>query len=155
MTNPLVSVIIPAYNAARFLPNAVASVRRQAYAPLEILIFDDGSQDDCARVAAELGEPVRYVRQEQSGPAAARNRGLELAQGEFVGFLDADDEWPEQKLSIQMSRLLASPELDIVLGRVHYVAIEGGEIPDYYKFEEPDHVLSNVHLGSGDRKSVV
>ena len=149
MTNPLVSVIIPAYNAARFLPNAVASVRRQAYAPLEILIVDDGSQDDCARVAAELGEPVRYVRQEQSGPAAARNRGLELAQGEFVGFLDADDEWPEQKLSIQMSRLLASPELDIVLGRVHYVAIEGGEIPDYYKFEEPDHVLSNVHLGSG------
>jgi glycosyltransferase involved in cell wall biosynthesis len=143
-----VSVIIPAYNAASFLPNAVASVRRQSYAPLEILIVDDGSEDDCARVAAELGEPVRYVRQERSGPAAARNRGLELAQGEFVGFLDADDEWPEQKLSIQMSRLLAEPELDLVLGRVRYVALESGEIPDYI-FEGPDHVLSNVHLGSG------
>ena len=142
------SVIIPAYNAASFLPNAVASVRRQSYAPLEILIVDDGSEDDCARVAAELGEPVRYVRQERSGPAAARNRGLELAQGEFVGFLDADDEWPEQKLSIQMSRLLAEPELDLVLGRVRYVALESGEIPDYI-FEGPDHVLSNVHLGSG------
>src|ERR1017187_10588057 len=103
MTNPLVSVIIPAYNAAHFLPNAVASVRRQSYEPLEILIVDDGSRDDCARVAAELGETVRYVRQEQAGPAAARNRGLELAQGEFIGFLDADDEWPEQKLSIQRS----------------------------------------------------
>jgi glycosyltransferase involved in cell wall biosynthesis len=148
MAHPLVSVIIPVYNAARFLPDAVASVRRQAYAPLEILIVDDGSQDDCARVVAELGEPVRYVRQEQSGPAAARNRGLELAQGDFVAFLDADDEWPEQKLSIQMSRLLAEPELDLVLGRVRYVALEGGQIPDYI-FEGPDHVLSNVHLGSG------
>ncbi len=148
MTNPLVSVIVPAYNAARFLPDAVASVRRQCYAPLEILIVDDGSQDDCERIAAELGGPVRYIRQERSGPAAARNRGLQLAQGEFVGFLDADDEWPEQKLSIQMSRLLAEPELDAVLGRVRYVALEGGEIPDYI-FEGPDHVLSNVHLGSG------
>jgi glycosyltransferase involved in cell wall biosynthesis len=148
MPNPLVSVIIPAYNAARFLPDAVASVRRQSYAPLEILIVDDGSQDNCARVAAESGEGVRYVRQEQSGPAAARNRGLELAQGEFIGFLDADDEWPEQKLSIQMSRLLAEPELDVVLGRVRYVALEGGEIPDYM-FEGPDHDFGNVHLGSG------
>ena len=148
MPNPLVSVIIPAYNAARFLPNAVASVRRQSYAPLEILIVDDGSQDNCARVAAESGEAVRYIRQERSGPAAARNRGLELAQGEFIGFLDADDEWPEQKLSIQMSRLLAEPELDVVLGRVRYVAIEGGEIPDYI-FEGPDHEVSDVHLGSG------
>jgi glycosyltransferase involved in cell wall biosynthesis len=148
MPNPLVSVIIPAYNAARFLPNALASVRRQSYSPLEILIVDDGSEDGCARVAAELGEPVRYVRQERAGPAAARNRGLELARGEFVGFLDADDEWPEQKLSIQMSRLLAEPELDVVLGRVRYVAIEGGEIPDYL-FEGPDHEISNVHLGSG------
>ena len=148
MPNPLVSVIIPAFNAAHFLPNAVASVRRQSYAPLEIVIVDDGSADDCAGVAAELGDAVRYVRQEQSGPAAARNRGLELARGEFVGFLDADDEWPEQKLSIQMSRLLAEPELDAVLGRVRYVAIEGGEIPDF-AFEGPDHEITNVHLGSG------
>lgn len=149
MTNPLVTAIIPAYNAARFLANAVASVRRQSYAPMEILIVDDGSEDDCARAAAELGDPVRYFRQERSGPAAARNHGLQLARGEFVGFLDADDEWPEQKLSIQMSRLLAEPELDVVLGRVRYVAMEGGEIPDYVGFEGPDHVLSNVHLGSG------
>jgi len=148
MSNPLVSVIIPAYNAAHFLPHAVASVRRQGYSPIEIVIVDDGSEDGCARVAAELGDDVRYVRQEQAGPAAARNRGLEMARGEFIGFLDADDEWPEQKLSLQISRLLAEPELDLVLGRVRYVALEGGEIPDYV-FEGPDHVLSNVHLGSG------
>ncbi len=60
--NPLVSVIIPVYNAAHFLPDAVASVRRQAYAPLEILIVDDGSQDDCARVAADLGDsPLAFT----------------------------------------------------------------------------------------------
>jgi glycosyltransferase involved in cell wall biosynthesis len=148
MANPLLSVIIPVHNAARFLPDAVASVRRQCYAPLEILIVDDGSEDDCARVAAELGEPVRYIRQEQAGPAAARNHGLELARGEFIGLLDADDLWPDQKLSIQMSRLLAEPDLDLVLGRVSYVALEGGEIPDF-NFEGPDHEITNVHLGAG------
>jgi glycosyltransferase involved in cell wall biosynthesis len=146
--NPLISVIIPAYNAARFLPDAVASIRRQQYAPLEILIVDDGSEDECERVATELGESVRYVRQQRAGPAAARNRGLELARGEFIGFLDADDEWPEQKLSIQLARLLAQPELDVVLGRVRYAALEGGEIPDL-QYEGPEPILSNVHLGSG------
>jgi glycosyltransferase involved in cell wall biosynthesis len=146
--NPLVSVIIPAYNATRFLPDAIASIRRQQYAPLEILIVDDGSEDGCELVAAELGESVRYVRQQRAGPAAARNLGLALARGEFIGFLDADDEWPEQKLSIQLARLLAQPELDVVLGRVRYAALEGGKIPNF-RYEGPEPVLSNVHLGSG------
>ncbi len=146
--NPLVSVIVPAYDAARFLPDAVASVRTQRYQPVEILVIDDGSHDACERVVAELGAPVRYIRQEHAGPAAARNRGLELSRGEFIGFLDADDEWPEHKLSVQLARLLAEPELDLVLGRVRYVAMEDAEIPDY-RFEGPDHVLSNVHLGGG------
>jgi glycosyltransferase involved in cell wall biosynthesis len=147
-SHPLVSVIIPAYNAARFLPDAVASLRRQQYAPMEILIVDDGSEDECERVAAELGEPVRYFRQQRSGPAAARNRGLKEARGEFIGFLDADDEWPEHKLSIQLARLLAEPELDAALGRVLYTALEGGQIPNI-RFEGPEPVQSNVHLGSG------
>ena len=122
---PLVSVIVPAYNAARFLPHAVESIRRQDYLPLEIVIVDDGSTDDTAEVARDLGSDIRYVYQPNAGPAAARNRGLEQARRELIAFLDADDEWPPDKLRIQVGRLLAEPELDVVTGRTHYIRLPG------------------------------
>jgi glycosyltransferase involved in cell wall biosynthesis len=148
MPGPLVSVIIPAYNAAHFLPEAVRSIRWQGYQPLEILVVDDGSSDNCAEVAQSLGTDVRYVRQQNAGPSAARNRGLELAQGDFIAFLDADDQWPDEKLSIQLSRLEAEPSLDLVLGRIQYVALNGGAVPEI-PFENDDNTVAHVHLGSG------
>jgi glycosyltransferase involved in cell wall biosynthesis len=148
MPNPLVSVVIPVYNAAHFLPQAMASIRAQGYEPLEIVVVDDGSTDNCADVAKSLGSDVRYERQINSGPSAARNRGLALARGEFIAFLDADDQWPAHKLSVQMGRLMAEPQLDLVLGRIQYVALEGGEIPAY-QFEGPENTITHVHLGSG------
>jgi glycosyltransferase involved in cell wall biosynthesis len=148
MPNPLLSVIIPVYNGAHFLPEAVASLRWQDYEPMEIIIVDDGSTDNCRDVASLLGSGIRYVRQDNAGPSAARNRGLALAQGEFIAFLDADDQWPRHKVSIQLARLLAEPELDLVLGRIQYIALPGGEIPDI-EFESPDNTVSHVHLGSG------
>ena len=148
MANPLVSVVIPVYNAAHFLPHAIDSIRAQEYAPLEIIVVDDGSTDNCAEVALSLGGDVRYERQANQGPSAARNRGLALARGEFIAFLDADDKWPADKLSVQLGRLLAEPELDLVLGRIQYVALPGGELPAY-QFEGPDNTITHVHLGSG------
>jgi glycosyltransferase involved in cell wall biosynthesis len=148
MANPLVSVVIPVYNAAHFLPQAIGSVRAQEYDSLEIIVVDDGSTDNCADVAKSLGSDVRYDRQVNRGPSAARNRGLDLARGEFIGFLDADDQWPAHKLSVQLGRLLAEPELDLVLGRIQYVALPGGEIPPI-QFEGPENTLTHVHLGSG------
>jgi glycosyltransferase involved in cell wall biosynthesis len=148
MSNPLVSVIIPVYNAAHFLPQAIASIRAQGYESLEIIVVDDGSSDNCADVAKSLGSDVLYERQENRGPSAARNRGLALARGEFIAFLDADDQWPAHKLSVQLGRLLAEPQLDLVLGRIQYVALPGGEIPDY-QFEGPENTITHVHLGSG------
>jgi len=148
MANPLLTVVIPIYNAAHFLSEAVGSIRRQDYEPVEIIVVDDGSTDNCAEVAAELGSNVCYARQENAGPAAAKNHGLSLASGEFISFLDADDLWPPHKLSIQMARLLAEPELDFVLGRTQYHVLPGGKIPDS-SFEGPENVLAHAVMASG------
>ena len=89
---PRISVIIPSYNHAHFLPRAVDSVLAQDYGNVEIVVVDDGSTDDTATVAARYGDRIRYVHQENRGLAGARNTGLREARGEIVFFLDADDE---------------------------------------------------------------
>ena len=101
-----VSIIIPTYNCAPRLLRAARSVAAQTYRDIEILIIDDGSTDDTAdRVAewsAQSGANVRYVRQNNAGPAAARNHGMRLASGDLIAFLDADDEWRADKLEKQV-----------------------------------------------------
>lgn len=101
-TGPHLSVIVPVYNGERFLAEALNSILRQAYAPLEILVVDDGSTDGSAAIARGFGPPVHYLHQPNQGPAAARNRGLAAATGEIIGFLDADDLWPDDKLHRQL-----------------------------------------------------
>lgn len=96
-----ISVIIPAYNAAAFLRNAIESALRQTLPALEILVVDDGSRDETGRIAASYGAPVRCLRRENGGLSAARNTGIEAAQGEWLAFLDADDLWPEDHLASQ------------------------------------------------------
>src|SRR5215210_2105808 len=87
---PLVSVIIPCYNQAHFLGEAIESVLGQSYPNFEIVVVDDGSPDDTAEVAARYPE-VRYICQDNQGLSAARNTGLGQSEGEYVVFLDADD----------------------------------------------------------------
>lgn len=111
----MLSVIIPAYNATRYLAAAVASVRPQLAADDEIIVVDDGSSDATAALAAELGATV--LRQENLGPAAARNRGIEHARGDLLAFLDADDLWTATKLAVQLP-LLHDPACEAVLGGV-------------------------------------
>jgi glycosyltransferase involved in cell wall biosynthesis len=115
-TGPLVSVIIPVYNGAQFLADAVDSVRAQDYRPIDILVVDDGSTDGTPEVAERLATHIRYIRQDNAGPPAARNLGLRLARGTLIAFLDADDLWTENKLAIQIARLMQPPAADIVLG---------------------------------------
>lgn len=147
MSHPLLSVVIPAYNAARFLPDAVDSVRRQSYPCVQIVVVDDGSIDNTREVVLALGGDITYVYQPNSGPSAARNAGLTASRGDVIGFLDADDLWPDDKVSMQMARLAADPSLQVVLGRIRYVALPGAELPDI-KFDE-DGTITHVHLGSG------
>ena len=99
---PAVSVIIPAYNAEAFLARAIRSVEAQSFQDFEIVVVDDGSTDRTAEIARGFSR-VRYVRGSHRGEAAARNRGLEEAQGELVAFVDADDEWLAEKLARQVA----------------------------------------------------
>lgn len=104
-----VSVIIPTYNRAGLIREAVESALAQVPQPLEVIVVDDGSTDDTAAVCATLPPPVRYVRQENAGPAAARNRGLRAARGDVVAFLDSDDVWFPGKLRTQLDALASAP----------------------------------------------
>jgi glycosyltransferase involved in cell wall biosynthesis len=124
--DPLVSVIIPAYNAADLLDEGIQSVRRQEHRPLEIIVVDDGSTDQTPAVARQAGPEVRYLAQANAGPGAARNRGIAAAAGELIGFLDDDDLWSADKLAVQVAMLRARPELDGVQGRLQrLVQVEG------------------------------
>jgi glycosyltransferase involved in cell wall biosynthesis len=113
---PFVSVIIPVYNGAHFLHEAVDSIIAQDYSPLEIIVVDDGSTDDLKGAVRELNVDVRFLEQINLGPAAARNLGIRNAVGEVFAFLDVDDLFPRDMLSILVARLIERPELDVVQG---------------------------------------
>jgi glycosyltransferase involved in cell wall biosynthesis len=99
MGEPLISVIIPAFNAAICLEHCLESVFRQTQAHREIIVIDDGSTDSTAEILRKYSDRITYAAQENRGPSAARNHGLRLARGDFVAFLDADDYWLPDFLS--------------------------------------------------------
>ncbi|MEQ8264311.1 glycosyltransferase family 2 protein [Pseudohaliea sp.] len=109
MRLPLVSVVLPSYNRADSLPNALRSIAEQDYGNLEIILVDDGSSDDTGEKVAQLAIPeLRYLRHEKNrGANAARNTGIAAANGEFIAFQDSDDTWDSRKLSLQIRALQA------------------------------------------------
>lgn len=115
---PLVSVVIPAYNAEAFLAAALESALSQEGANLDVIVVDDGSTDGTAAVLGRFGEQVRVFRQDNAGSGAARNRGAARARGDYLAFLDADDLWAPGKLSRQLAALAREPTLDMVWGGV-------------------------------------
>ena len=116
-TSEKISVIIPVYNGERYLAEAIESALAQSRKPLEIIVVDDGSIDGTAKVAKSFGS-VHYKHQKQGGAGAARNFGLDLAQGDYFAFLDADDIWLPEKLSLQFEAFCTEPRPDIVFGHV-------------------------------------
>lgn len=101
----LVTIIIPTYNYARYIRRAVDSALGQSYANIEVIVVDDGSTDDTQAVTAEYGDRIRYIRQENQGAAAARNRGLAEAKGDYIAFLDADDMYLPDNISEKINFL--------------------------------------------------
>jgi hypothetical protein len=115
---PLVSVVVAAYNAASYIEQTCRSVLHQTYAPLELIVVDDGSTDDTAAIVGRLAaidSRIHLIRQPNRGVAAARNRAIEVATGEFLAPLDADDLWAPEKLAQQVARFLeAGPDTGMV-----------------------------------------
>jgi glycosyltransferase involved in cell wall biosynthesis len=109
-----ISVIIPAYNYARYLSEAIDSVFAQTYPALEVIVVDDGSTDETPAVLAAYGDRIRAIRLQNQGVSAARNTGISAARGEYVAFLDADDLWQPAKLEAQMARFDANPNFGLV-----------------------------------------
>jgi len=110
---PTVTVVIPAFNAADTIGRALASLRAQTYPHLEIIVVDDGSADDTAQRARRERAAVRCIRQDNAGPSAARNRGVQEASGELVAFLDADDEFAPEKVARQVEVLTGGDDVQV------------------------------------------
>lgn len=139
---PLITVVIPVYNGAAFLQEAITSVLSQNYSALEIIVVDDGSDDEIEAAVAALPVDVRFFRQANGGPAAARNRGVRDASGEYIAFLDVDDLWPEGNLASLVSQIEESGA-DVVIGRgqmaqmapdsrdYSFIGNPGESFPDY------------------------
>lgn len=145
-----ICVIIPVYNGERFLATAIANVKKQNYPNLEILVIDDGSTDGTAEVAAQFGDSIHYIFQENRGPAAARNCGIQKATGDAIAFLDVDDLWSEDKLHLQANYLKKNPEVEIVQG-----LIQNMKPDDEGNFEPTEIPYNYINIGSAlYRKSV-
>jgi glycosyltransferase involved in cell wall biosynthesis len=122
VSSPEISVIIPAYNASRTVGAAVDSVLAQSFTDFELLVIDDGSKDDTAEIVEARDDPrVRCVRTENGGVSVARNRGLDLAEGLYVAFLDADDAWEPAKLERQHRALGESPQAGLCFASTRHV----------------------------------
>lgn len=133
MGDPRISCIIPVRDGERHLAETLASVVSQTVAPAEVIVVDDGSTDRSAAIAASFGVPVRLVRQPRGGVSRARNRGLDLAHGELIAFLDADDLFVADKLARQCARFRARPEIE--MSAAHTVNFWSNEL----SVEERDH----------------
>lgn len=114
---PVVSVIIPTYNRKAYLGQALDSLAAQTYRDFEIIVVDDGSTDDTAEFLRVRPESIRYFWQENAGPAAARNRGLKEARGQFVAFLDSDDLWQPSFLEATTQCLMRDKSVDVAFCR--------------------------------------
>jgi len=111
----LVSVVIPSYNHGEFVGTCIDSILAQTYRSLEVIVIDDGSTDDTRERMKKYGDRIRYVYHDNRGRGATRNRGIELAKGEWIAFVDADDIWRRDKLEKQMAAIEKHPEIDLIV----------------------------------------
>jgi glycosyltransferase involved in cell wall biosynthesis len=137
----LISAVIPVFNCERYLSEAIESVQRQSYKPIEIIVVDDGSTDRSGEIAKSFGSSITYVLQPHRGIAAARNAGIGMAKGSFFAFLDADDLWTENKVMLQMKVLKENPDVDWVFGHVKQFISPDIDAESGRKIQIPQEVM--------------
>lgn len=147
---PTVSVIIPTYNRARLIGEAIQSVLDQTFTDLELIVVDDGSTDNTESVVTEFKDPrVRYIHQENMGISAARNAGIHNTQGRYVAFLDSDDLWLPRLLESQVPVLDGDPHFGVVYTRAQAIDANGNALfhtrGDLQKY--PDQALKSMLYG--------
>ena len=141
MDNKMVSVIIPCYNNELTIARAITSVLSQTYEEREIIVVDDGSTDDSKAVIqsfARENPSIKYIKQENAGPSAARNTGARAAKGRYLAFLDADDEWLPHKLQLQV-HTLEKCNGDL-LGCNYYIVSKDGKTRHYFVDTDLQHI---------------
>jgi glycosyltransferase involved in cell wall biosynthesis len=139
---PEISVIIPTYNREAFITHAIESVLAQTYKDYEIIVIDDGSTDNTKEQVEAYGDQVRYIHQENRGPSAARNKGIQNANGKYIAFCDSDDRFFPEKLEKQMNYIQNHPECPF-LYTWYYQVNHKGEID---QVRQPAHCQNREHL---------
>jgi len=151
-----ISVVIPAFNAANYIHNALDSVLQQTLRPKEIIIIDDGSSDNLEQAIAPYKEHVKYYKHKNSGAAAARNLGVNYTNSEWVAFLDADDIWHKSKLETQAQVITKAPSKDISIicseyrfvDSIDQLTLNKQPVGLKYKKIEIDALLDNPYLAT-------
>ena len=158
MNHPIVSIVMPAYNAAQFLHQAIQSVLHQTFTNFELLILDDGSTDRSLQVANQVASGDRRIHSfshPNRGVSATRNRGIKLARGSLIAFLDADDIWLPDKLAAHVEHFQVNPNLAVSFSRVECLSLAGeptGQVstsrlcdlkPEDFLYENPTSTMSN------------
>nr|VFJ58847.1 MAG: Glycosyltransferase involved in cell wall bisynthesis [Candidatus Kentron sp. FW]VFJ58917.1 MAG: Glycosyltransferase involved in cell wall bisynthesis [Candidatus Kentron sp. FW] len=145
---PLVSIIIPCYNHARFVAEAIESALGQTHSPVEVIVVDDGSTDDSVRVISGFSDRVLFLQQENLGPSVARNTGFRVSKGEFIAFLDADDLYEKNFIARLLAVFEQDPECVAVYCTTRSISEDGQWIPpeNRFLFPAPEELYSQLLL---------
>ena len=141
-----ISVVIPVYNNTPWISRAIDSVLAQSRPPDEVIVIDDGSTDDTAKCVKEYGNPVILIEQPNAGAAAARNRGIEAATGNWIAFLDGDDEWLENRLAEQVKLIESNPELAWCTGNYYTCLLQESWRAPYIEPEKARTLMDHLDI---------
>ncbi len=155
----MLSVVMPAYNATSFIAQTIESVLNQTFADFELLIIDDGSTDNTLEIAKQYAlrdRRIQVLSQVNQGVSATRNRGVNMAKGKLIAFLDADDIWRNDKLAAHVQHFANNPNLAVSFSRVEFISFAGestGQVstsrlinlkPEDFLYENPTTTMSNL-----------
>ena len=146
MADPVVSVVIPLYNARDVIRETLESLFAQTYRDYEVVVIDDGSTDGSGGVVGAYGDRVRYIAQSNGGVAHARNRGIAVSRGKYIALLDHDDLWQREKLGKQVALLEAHPAVGMVVTDVEHIDRAGRPMNRLGPAYQPQHEFARLFV---------